>query len=318
MKNPNSIPHMHFSPSHQCLEELFSIMIRVWLRNTIFYWLKMLQWIVRKKYKERSANMCAFFLSLAHWSTSQVFSIRWKYISFSLHVENRREWKLQKNESIKPTHSLSLALIQSHLLFGILYSTQEFNRYVFYMFLNIVPKKILLENFFLSRFADIIYVRVWQDERIEKRRRWRIRICVMFGWYSLWVIFSDLGTEKYDSSFDVGFFFFLVPELRKTAKKERKWAAQRHCHHPHLYINMKSGNGEIAVRILFLLSFPYKYIYFSSSSSSSHSLSRFYVCFVLFSSLCCLRFCLHVSIFSVGSDDIIAVYSLLCRSITVI
>lgn len=126
----------------------------------------------------------------------------------------------KKNESIKPTHSLSLALIQSHLLFGILYSTQEFNRYVFYMFLNIVPKKILLENFFLSRFADIIYVRVWQDERIEKRRRWRIRICVMFGWYSLWVIFSDLGTEKYDSSFDVGFFFFSCQSCEKRRKRK--------------------------------------------------------------------------------------------------
>lgn len=122
MKNPNSIPHMHFSPSHQCLEELFSIMIRVWLRNAIFYWLKMLQWIVRRKYKERSANMCAFFLSLAHWSTSQVFSIRWKYISFSLHVGNRREWKLQKKTKAlsQHTHSLSLSF---NLIFSLAYFT---------------------------------------------------------------------------------------------------------------------------------------------------------------------------------------------------
>lgn len=48
---------------------------------------------------------------------------------------------------------------------------------------------------------------------VIKGKIWRIRTCVMFVWYSLWVIFSDLGTEKYDSV--VGLM-------------NRIWAAQRH------------------------------------------------------------------------------------------
>lgn len=157
------------------------------------------------------------------------FSIRWKCIFWWVCASENRcanEMRAKTNEKSDDEGDVQQHSTNS-LSISISYSNIQSLRVSYLRRFSLLSCEYIVQKYFSPKFV-----------LFSARKIWRIRICVMFGWYSLWVIFGDLGIERVKN---------MIQSLVSLAKKDMSSSQAL----ASAYINRESVERKI-VRCVFV------------------------------------------------------------------